>query len=437
MKIELLLTGDELMTGDVIDSNSAMVADKLMACGWELTRKTTVGDKLEQLIAELQRLSQAADVLIMNGGLGPTSDDYTAQALAAAAGKPLQMHPLAMKHVEQWCAQRGFTMTEASQKQALLPAGCEIVANPVGSAVGFCLTLHQCLVICTPGVPVELASMLEESVVPLLREQYQRWCNAQDVSEMAPVAVKKLQVFGLGEAAIQTRIHKLLPDWPAHIVLGYRASPTLVDVKLTTHSLLAQHEVPYWCGRLRDILDAHVIGEDDATLESTLVSALAARSMKMVTAESCTGGRIAASITRIAGASQVFDAGLVTYSNAMKVRVLGVSPQTLETHGAVSEAVVQEMLTGALDASGADVGVAVSGIAGPEGGSPDKPVGLVWLAWGSHKLMQTAALYYPGGRDLFQTRVTSVALDLLRRFTLGIEASPCYLHDRKFNSGPG
>jgi len=426
MRINLLLTGDELMSGDTIDSNSAMIARQLVPLGWKIQQKLTVGDDRQLLIRATQDLSRDCDVLIINGGLGPTVDDLTAEALASATGVSIAEHPEALAHLQSWCAERRISLNAANYKQAMLPAGCNIVANPVGSAVGFSLILNGCLVICTPGVPRELEAMLSASILPLLRAQFSSGTHH----------IKRFALFGVGESALQQQISDAFPDWPASVSLGFRVGFPLLELKLTTTAASADALLEPLLARLQPLIANYLIGEvplgsTGVSLPEELIKLLIARKQRIAVAESCTGGLIASQLTSIAGSSKVFEGGFVTYSNAMKQAVLDVKTQTLEAHGSVSEEVVREMAAGALRVSGADYTAAVSGVAGPGGGTADKPVGTVWIAWGSAQQIHATKLLVPLGRIMFQQYVTAVALDLIRREILGIATPPSYSRERR------
>jgi nicotinamide-nucleotide amidase len=424
MKIQLLLTGNELMAGHIVDSNSAMIAEKLAERGYSIYRKVTIGDDFELLIAEILNQSKQSEILIINGGLGPTVDDLTAQALARAAGQDLLEHPQALEHLQQWCEQKRLSLNEANRKQALLPAGADIIANPIGSAVGISLTLNDCLVICTPGVPSELRAMLDDSIVDSI--------STYHPLDAAPHTLR-WQTFGIGESTLQQIILNKLPDWPDEIEIGFRAGMPLLEIKFTVMQQSLLGLLKLWSEKLRDIIADSIISESEQNLAASTVNALLAKQQKITVAESCTGGLIASELTQIAGASGCFEAGFVSYSNDIKQSMLGVSNETLLKYGAVSEAVVTEMALGALQHSGADYAIAVSGIAGPTGGSPEKPVGTVWIAWGTTQKLQTIELRFEGTRLWFQQMVAATALDLIRRQILGIDHEPRYIARRKVN----
>lgn len=420
MNIQLLLTGNELMAGDTIDSNSAMIADFLGEKGWRINRKVTLGDDPELLRAEIEDIASRADVLLINGGLGPTVDDLTAQVLAGVNNSELVVNQAALAHLERWCEERGIALNDANRKQALLPAAAEMIANPSGSAVGIRLEHRGCLIMATPGVPSELRAMMRDEVLPLLVERF-----ASD-----HIQTRRLVVFGLGESSLQHRLSQTFREWPENVELGFRASMPVLEVKLTVRNEAHNGELDEWEARLREVLGHHLLGLAPTSLAKAAIDALNLEQLRVVTAESCTGGQIAAQITAVPGASSVFEGGFVTYSNAMKREMLGVDAETLTRYGAVSEQVATEMAAGALRRSGADIAVAVTGIAGPEGGTEEKPVGTVWLAWGRADDIRTHSLHVPFGREMFQTWVSAMCLDLVRRTALGIGELPRFLERR-------
>ena len=421
LKVQLLLTGNEIMSGDTVDSNSAMIAQRLGELAIGVHRKVTVGDDVPLLQAELSAMINDAELVIVNGGLGPTIDDLTAEILAAVAGVPLEEHPQAVAHLQQWCAKRNLQLNAANLKQAMLPAGASIVDNPVGSAVGFEMTVGSCRVICTPGVPGELRAMLDGIVADL----------AARLQRPTERSILRLQTFGLGESTAQQIITDEIPDWPAEVQLGFRAGAPQMEIKLSINSAAAADAQRHCRDQLQRLFGDHIIGEGDLTLAQRVLQLLRERNATLTTAESCTGGLIASQLTRVPGSSEGFHAGFVSYSNAIKQSVLGVREDTLAQHGAVSEEVVREMALGALDRASADYAIAVSGIAGPDGGSPEKPVGTVWIAWGDRNHIRTRGLCWPVERTLFQTMIAAAGLDMIRRILSGIEEEPRYFGQRR------
>ena len=421
LKVQLLLTGNEIMSGDTVDSNSALIARRLGELAISVHRKVTVGDDIDLLGAELAAMADNADLLIVNGGLGPTVDDLTAQVLASVTGVGIEEHPKALAHLQDWCARRRLTLNAANLKQAMLPAGATIIDNPIGSAVGFELMVGTCRVICTPGVPSELAIMLDGIVADLARR----------MDRPAERSILRLQTFGLGESTAQQIIDDNISDWPAEVELGFRAGAPQMEIKLTIDRTTALPARQRCREQLDNLLGDHIIGEGDTLLAERVLELLRERGATLTTAESCTGGLIASMLTRIPGSSEGFHAGFVTYANTIKQAVLGVDEQILEHEGAVSEPVVRQMAMGAMERSGANYGLAVSGIAGPDAGTQDKPVGTVWLAWGSRDALRTCCLRWPVERTLFQTMVAAAGLDMIRRTLMGIDSEPRYFSQRR------
>jgi len=425
-KVQLLLTGNELMTGDIVDSNSAMMAQVLKDIGLSINRKVTVADDLALLVDEITYMANTSDILIINGGLGPTVDDLTAQALALSIGEELSQHPEALAHLTKWCQQRGTELNAPNLKQAILPHGCQIVANKNGSAVGFSVRFKECDIYCTPGVPHELKVMLKEQIIPVI---------STGLPQGLITDITRLQVFGIGESSLQKIINEKLPDWPEEIELGFRAGMPLLEVKLTIKNKQGLMLKSQWKEELINALGDHVIAEihgKPKSLAEHVINQLQQNNLKITTAESCTGGLIASKLTEISGSSAVFEAGFVTYSNQMKTAMLDVPESILKQEGAVSEAVVIAMAKGSLTKSSADLTIAVSGIAGPNGGSNDKPVGTVWFAWGSMDNIKTQCLLLPYNRVQFQQFVAAIGLDLLRRYQNKLNTIPNYIVERAF-----
>ncbi|MEC8633036.1 MAG: CinA family nicotinamide mononucleotide deamidase-related protein [Pseudomonadota bacterium] len=416
VQVTLLLTGNELMSGDTVDSNSSRIALALGARTIGVGKKITVGDDPTLLTDSLIDLCESAEVVIINGGLGPTEDDLTAELVAKVADKALVNHPEAIKHLDEWCKRRGLELNASNLKQALIPEGAELVANPIGSAVGFTLEVNGALVITTPGVPVELTAMLPEI------------CDRIAARVGGGTAfIRRLQTFGIGESTIQELVNSRSDDWPAGVTLGFRSGLPQLELKLLVDDANLLDNRDDAEKLLHELIGDHIIGADDDQLAMSLQRALLDRHMSVTTAESCTGGLIASLIAREAGSSQVFGSGFVTYSNAAKHSLLSVPEVTLAQYGAVSEPVVLAMLTGALENSGSDIGIAVSGIAGPGGGSDDKPVGTVWIAWGTAAHHRAIRLQVPGDRERFQILVAAIGLDIMRRQLLKLPPIPHYI----------
>ena len=420
LKVSILLTGDELMTGDTVDSNSSYLSQSLKDFGVVPQTKRVVGDDLVLLEQSILELTSVSDVLVINGGLGPTVDDLTALALANAAQELLTRNADALEHLEAWAKPRDFVLTESNLKQADLPSSCEVIPNPVGSAVGFKTELNHCLVICTPGVPYEFKRMVDEQVVPLIR---------QKGSLSAAFEMTRLRLFGITESGLQDIVNNRFPDWPPQVNLGFRVQMPVIEVKLITQNDPALNKL--WTQKFQALFADYIIGKDDTSLPQALNLALLDKELVLTTAESCTGGAIAAAVTSEPGSSKVFQGGFVSYSNDIKHSVLGVAEETLGYYGAVSEQVVLEMAAGALKQTKANIAVAISGIAGPDGGTREKPVGLVWMAWGREDGLKARQFFLPVGRRAFQRTATAIAMDLVRREVMGLDTSVDYFSELK------
>jgi len=409
------MTGSELMSGDTIDSNSAFLGHVFNVFGIEILEKVTVGDDKQLLLEQLNRLVDTYDVIFMNGGLGPTQDDLTAQVLAAAAKTPITRHPDAERHVLQWCQARGLDVNAANIKQADLPASAIIFNDAPGSAVAFYLQLGKALVIATPGVPSELKHITLQDILPFLEQRFNLVKNG---------SWQQYQLFGIGESSLQQLLNEHFPTLTEAYFVGFRANFPYVELKLKPR--LPETD-PTQLQKLLRHLNAHILGPAHSSAASALVEQLHKHAKTLATAESCTGGLIASEITRIAGCSSVFPGSIVSYSNATKQQLLNVDETLLEQHGAVSEPVVKAMLVGLLHSIPANYGIAVSGIAGPDGGSKEKPVGTVWIAWGSLEQLHTVQLQINQPRLQFQRLVSAIALDLVRRQLTSQSLQPHYL----------
>jgi len=422
MKISLLLTGSELMSGDTVDSNSAYIAQSLKDLGLTPFTKKVVGDDLGLLTSSIQELAAVSDVLVINGGLGPTIDDLTALALSKAISAPLTRHPEAYQKLDEWARRLDFVLTESNLKQANLPEGCDIIDNPYGSAVGFKCVFDGCLILCSPGVPSEFKPMVEEQLLPLIREHG----NIESA-----MLITRLRVFGVPESGLQDTVNEVFPDWPENVELGFRVQMPVVEVKIITLGDELTDLNRQWTEKFKQQFSDYIIGTDDMRLSESVNQALLMSGKTLTTAESCTGGLIASAITSEAGSSAVFGAGFVTYSNQIKNKTLGVNLSTIETHGAVSQAVVEEMAQGALTHSGSDIAVAVSGVAGPDGGTDEKPVGTVWICFGSKDNLIARRFFFPGNRLRVQKTSAAIALDLVRRYALGLPTDVDYFSELK------
>jgi nicotinamide-nucleotide amidase len=365
MRIGIISTGDELLRGEIPDGNGAWIAAEICARGHAVSRMSVVGDDLDRLTAELSTAFDEFDLLLVGGGLGPTEDDLTARAAARAAGVELVRHSEAEAQVRSAFERLGRRTNPVNLKQADLPAGCRVLPNPLGTAPGFVLdTPGAGTALFLPGVPRELKRMFE--------------LHAEQTLPAADSAGRKavLKCFGMGESDIQAELNEL-PEIDDAVRLSFRAS--FPEIRVTIGAPTADH-LDRALAAARRALGRAVYATEDIGLPAALGRALAGEGKTIATAESCTGGLIGHSLTEVPGSSTYYRGGLVAYDNEVKVSTLGVGRDLLEAHGAVSAEVASAMATGARRVVGTDLALATSGIAGPDGGSDDKPVGLVYVA---------------------------------------------------------
>jgi nicotinamide-nucleotide amidase len=403
----ILSQGDEVVTGQTVDTNAAWLAEQLTDRGLLVVRHVTVGDRKPDIAAALRALAAEADVVVCTGGLGPTDDDLTNEAFAEAFGAPLALDEVALADLEAKFRAFGREMAPSNRKQVLLPRGALRLDNARGTAPGFARVHEQRLVACLPGVPHEMRAMYLGGVVPLL----------DALLPAAPGRLVTLRTTGLGESALQDRIGTFVhPD----AVLGYRARTGEVDVKLRFRAGASDDVVRALVADVAARVGGAVYGVDGldgkvGSLAEAVAAALLARGDTLAIAESCTGGGLSALCTALPGASAWFLEGCVTYANDAKVRRLGVPAALIAEHGAVSEPVARAMAEGVRAGAGATWGLAVTGIAGPDGGSDDKPVGTVHLGLAGPSGTEHRRVRLFGDRHRIQALAAHTALDLLRR----------------------
>ena len=420
----MLSTGNEVLSGDVVDTNSIFLTKQLSDIGLPIVQKRVVGDDLDSLVKAINELSHESEVLIVNGGLGSTVDDLTSQAVSVAAKTQLLENEVAKKHMEDRFGvevlKKNPQYHQQLLKQTMLPKGATIIDNPVGIALGYKIKINGAICYFAPGVPREMKVMMEQGIVPDIQESF---------SLPPSLKIRKLRIFGIGESQVQQRIHQQIPDEEFKGVhLGFRASSPFVEVKLGIDDADSLPLLEKIEKRVKDILDSHTISFGEM-LPDTMIELLVKHKKTLSLAESCTGGAVASQLTAIPGASQVLEAGLVTYSNQSKTDLLKVPEDLIESEGAVSQAVAEKMVVGTLSATGSDYAISITGIAGPTGGSDEKPVGTVFIGWGDKRSIYSRKLLIKRERQVFQSIVSSVALDLLRRHILSLPTDIPYFFD--------
>ncbi len=410
MSAAILTIGTELTRGELVDTNATWLASSLTALGFTVGEIATVDDDREHIRDAIRRLAAAFPVLLVTGGLGPTTDDMTAESAAAAAGVLLTRDAGSIEAIRRRLATLGRALTASNEKQADVPLGAEVLGNPAGTAPAFKLRIGSCDAFFLPGVPREMRHIFEELIVPRIGP-----LASADSYQIV------LRTYGLPESLLGERLDGLEAQYPT-LTIGYRASYPEVEVKIfvrngdrTSSHALAEVIANDVRARLGD----HVYGEGDDTFAGAVGRGLRARGFTLAVAESCTGGLIGALLTSVAGSSDYLLVDAVTYSNSAKERLLGVPAETLIAHGAVSPECVRAMADGVRRMSSADVAIAVTGIAGPSGGSAEKPVGLVHFAIVSPTGVEVTQKVFPGDRQRVQRGAAYFALGLVRAVCAG------------------
>lgn len=408
MEIAVLAIGDELLNGDQPDTNTAAIARQLGEQGLTVRESACIRDREEEIAAAINRLAPAHAAVIVTGGLGPTADDRTARGAARALGIPLSLDPLALRQIRERFQAWERPMHPRDEKQALLPARATVLPNPCGVAPGFHL-LHArgADLFFLPGVPAEMTAMLAASVLPRLLAR---------AAHLPERAQQRLTVFGLPETDVEARL--VQAGLPAEVELAYTVDFPLVRVRLAAAGPQARQLVDRAEVSARRALAEHLVALGEETLAGTAGRLLIAAGLTVALAESCTGGLIAKLLTDRPGASAFLERGAVTYANAAKTGWLKVPAAVLAAQGAVSAECARAMARGVRRAAGTDLGLAVTGIAGPEGGTPDKPVGTVYLALADAAGERVEAFRFRGDRDQVRQRSACTALDWLRRRAL-------------------
>jgi nicotinamide-nucleotide amidase len=424
VKAEILTIGDELLRGEIVDSNKSFLSDRLLSVDAEVRWHTSVGDDPADMREAFRRAAERADVMLVSGGLGPTRDDLTIEVLAETFGRKLVLDEPTLESLRAFFARLGREMAPNNAKQAWFPEGAEILPNPIGTAPGCMLRAEGAVFFCMPGVPRELAKMMDEQVLPRIDGLR---------GDGLVVRAALLRTFGLGESNLDEELRDVTGE--EGVSLGFRTSfPDNYVRPLARAATAAEAEAKLAraCDAIHAKLGPLVYGEGEAnTMEAVVGRLLRESGQTIAVAESCTGGLLGERITSVPGSSDYFRGGVIAYADDVKTRALGVPEALLAEHGAVSEPVALAMARGVRERLGADFGVSTTGIAGPTGGTPGKPVGLVVVGVAHGEKSQAREFLFPFERERHRAVTAQVALDWVRRTLIGAEATaPRYVRRR-------
>ncbi|MFI3320650.1 MAG: competence/damage-inducible protein A [Rikenellaceae bacterium] len=407
MKATIITIGDEILIGQIVDTNAVFISQRLNSIGCVVTQRFTIGDGRQQIIDTIESAMATTDIVIVTGGLGPTKDDITKTTLAEMFGGEMVRSEMVAEHVKALIAKRGLEYNVLNQAQSMVPESCEVLFNAHGTAPGMLFERDGKVVISLPGVPFEMEHLIDDEVLPRLKTRY----------EMQQIVHRTLITAGVPESQLALQIEEWESALPSYLKLAYLPSYGRVRLRLSAYEVdgaSVAEEIDRQFKALEVILEGHVLGYQGATIEEIVHNRLVESGATIAVAESCTGGAIATKFTAMSGASGYFMCGVVAYSNSSKETMLGVKVSTLEAYGAVSEQVACEMAEGVRLRSGADFGISTTGIAGPTGGSEEKPVGTVWFGVSTPE--RTFAVMKNCGTDRGQVigRATAEAITLLK-----------------------
>jgi nicotinamide-nucleotide amidase len=410
MQADILSIGDELTSGQTLNRNASWLSEQLQQIGVRVRQHVTVGDQLDEIVHALRWMHRGADLILITGGLGPTDDDLTRQALATAMGEEVVTDTDALAEIEAFFRRLNRPMPSVNRVQALRPASARCISNSAGTAPGIMAKWGHCRVFAIPGVPREMKMMFETSVAPELK---------MDGSPTV-LRIATINTFGAGESWVGDKIRDLMKRG-AEPSVGTTVHDGIVSIRIYARGTEAQAQAAIstltqeLTARLGDL----IFSTGEASIESVLIEMLRSRRQTVATAESCTGGLLAELITAIPGASNCFHGGWVTYSNSVKIEELYLSPELLQTHGAVSAPVAEAMAKAARDKAGTDWGISTTGVAGPDGGTDEKPVGTVFIGLTGSDGMEVRRFQFPGQRAQIRLRAAQMAMTMLRLKLLG------------------
>jgi len=411
MKTEIITIGDEMLIGQIADTNARFMASELSVNGFDVQRITSVGDTAEDIEQCLGEANQRSDFVFITGGLGPTADDITRNAITKYFNCQWKENQAMLDRIREFLAERGYDLTRLNREQAKTPLESRIFINQLGTAPGIWMTKRDTHFVFMPGVPFEMRKLMKESIVPELKRTFIKKSYQH----------KNIITQGLPEAYLAEKLKHWQEKLPDKLALAYLPSPGIIKLRLSGKSedpkalegLLTEK-----IDELREIIPDYLVHVGDETLEELIGEMLLSRGQTLATAESCTGGNIASRIVSVSGSSRYFTGSVVAYSNEVKKQMLRVNTQTLQQYGAVSKEVVEEMVSGIMELYQTDYAVAVSGIAGPSGGTKEKPVGLTWIAAANHEKTVAHKYLFGSNRAVNIEKTTITALNMVRKMIL-------------------
>lgn len=399
---EIITIGDEILYGQIVDTNSQWMSAKLDEIGVKIIRKTTIGDSKEELLNAFTEAESRANIVLITGGLGPTNDDITKYCLAEFFDSKISINETALKELFALFEKHGFTMSDTNRRQAELPEKCTMISNKNGTAPAMWFERNKKIFVSMPGVPHEMKGIMRSSVLPKL----------QSFFATPSIVHRMVKTAGIGESWLADIIKDWEENLPTHIKLAYLPSLMQVKLRLTAvgkNKLQLNKEIEAQITELVPLIEKYIYGYDKDTLETVIGKILVKRDLTISTAESCTGGHVAHILTTVPGSSKYFQGGIIPYHNHLKINLLSVSSKTIKKHGAVSEKTVIEMANGVREKFKTDIGIASSGIMGPDGGTEEKPVGTIWIAYADGQKTITKKLSY-GNQRLVNIKRSTIGI---------------------------
>ncbi|MDR1624485.1 MAG: CinA family nicotinamide mononucleotide deamidase-related protein [Tannerellaceae bacterium] len=407
MNVQIITIGDELLIGQVVDTNSAWMGQELGKAGFQVIRRTAVGDVGKDILEAIDAAMNRVQIVLLTGGIGPTKDDITQKTLCHYFDSGLHFSEEAYENILNLFTKSGRTINELTRNQAIVPDKCTVIQNKTGTAPCTWFEKDGNILVSMPGVPYEMKWLMTNEVIPRLKKRFH-----QDIF----IRHKTTWISGYTESMLAMQLSEFEDQLPSFVKLAYLPQPGLIRLRLSAYGSNEQESeqaITKQNEKLHKLIAGHILTEEDKTIEEQIGESLLAKSLTMGTAESCTGGRIAGMLTSIPGSSRYFVGSIVSYSNDVKRHVLGVSHEDLSRYGAVSQAVVEQMSLGAIRVLGCDCAVSTSGIAGPDGGTPEKPVGIVWIAVAYKGKVVSECHHFTGTREMNIVRASNMALLLL------------------------